>query len=1389
MDQSQASGPGHVSVLSCFPPSVGRDVAFAVVKPLRASMGNPDSHSLLCTDRQVRWTMEVLCYGLTLPLDGDTVRLCVDVYTDWLMALVFPRDSIPLPVSRDPNLYIQKILRHLYNLFLPRSDQGSPVYQSLCQQVLCAVQTLARESSTMSRDTWESLLHFLLRINHAMLAPPTAAGGVSHLSMAVLLEVWLLSCCRCFPSRSLWQTCRRMLSGWRHQPAVVEQWSRVVAALTSRFLLLSFGPFFPAFKVPEEDAALIPADLDDDRVPETWFRFLHMFGNPVDLSRPVLVCSTPSVQEEPLRHGDGRLPNIFFRAMRGVSTLVDAFLGVTVVNKEPTELLPNTGPSARTHFRDRLPSFGVAVTKSAFKDRLPSYGFSRPRSGSAPPTPVNILSMPSAPPSTNTTPSHNSRLKAANVSKATSKPPAVLSSSHHWKSNSPPSTPSLCSSPRPSPSPLRCKVDSVLHLFGFWLFEAALVHRDSAGRDDVTVMSERWGPGRAEACGTLCRIFTCKKTAENILPVYLARFYLVLLQDLQVWEGSCPTVLASILLNSTRLFCCDLPGVNLLFPSFVSALENVLLNRELLRFRSFVNLVDLRRSSIQVLLSLLPLPLQFGSVQSEVLPDRQVSGDDVTATSFLSLRPRLFSVLVGALQTETDASNTQVILAAMLNLVQDSALVQAAGHTQQETESWPGVARRRRWTSDTSELSGTRWTTGTNAAGVLWVQVVRLLTQRLTAHWKNEPAVCLSALEVLGGLAKIEVEVEEAERRGAVSSVCGHIVYQCSRPPPLHSRDLHSVIVTAFHCLNVWLTQHPALLNQQDCLLEVLEIVELGISGSKSRQGQEGTSKEDKELNPASHRVKEAAEATLSCVMQVSGGFLTVGDSPNEDALAGLNENRLKKFRYFAVDGSVILAMLEEHTGPGQALCPSLTVVIRGPSGHHTWTLQLHLQPRDGRILSQKTLIPDHQGAVQDDAGIRCGIKHLLFPENTDRVLPVDADLSIPALNEEVSEEVQQQLDRLRVALRTQRQIEAWLRDSGSPVVMTTCKPPPPVSNFQTARLFLSNLGLLTPETLKDPGTSGVPAQLVSLDPSLPGFSEDLRCLDQVSSRTCDCAFIFYVRAGQRTSAEILRNVESRCNIPSHFLDFLSSLGRPVEAGQPQKSGVSASEFSTVLGDSGGGSFNGERFVLKFTDALTEVTFIIPSSSSSSSSHSLSFQWLKSPEETRLESQSNLQFSPDFTSEPTSPPDEDFKPCFATVASSECKVLIVWVEHFEDIESFPLSELLSETKKQTPKRSLNVQVIFIHPLKTGLYRICYRGNATSKVSVVVPLVNGSVVSKRSLGFLVRETVINCCHRRRLESDSAPPPYVRRKHMISDVILRYRNRCSEPAFYSALFRDL
>lgn len=46
--------------------------------------------------------------------------------------------------------------------------------------------------------------------------------------------------------------------------------------LKSRLLRVTHGPSFPTFKVPDDDANLIPLEMDSDCVAQTWYRFLHM---------------------------------------------------------------------------------------------------------------------------------------------------------------------------------------------------------------------------------------------------------------------------------------------------------------------------------------------------------------------------------------------------------------------------------------------------------------------------------------------------------------------------------------------------------------------------------------------------------------------------------------------------------------------------------------------------------------------------------------------------------------------------------------------------------------------------------------------------------------------------------------------------------------------------------------------------------------------------------------------------------------------------------------------------------------------------------------------------------------------------------------------------------
>jgi len=54
-------------------------------------------------------------------------------------------------------------------------------------------------------------------------------------------------------------------------------------------------------------------------------------------------------------------------------------------------------------------------------------------------------------------------------------------------------------------------------------------HMQRALTDAAGLMSvDGYEAGRAQACGTLCRIFSSHKTGEQVLPIYMSRFYISL---------------------------------------------------------------------------------------------------------------------------------------------------------------------------------------------------------------------------------------------------------------------------------------------------------------------------------------------------------------------------------------------------------------------------------------------------------------------------------------------------------------------------------------------------------------------------------------------------------------------------------------------------------------------------------------------------------------------------------------------------------------------------------------------------------------------------------------------------------------------------------------------
>ncbi|CAH1959125.1 unnamed protein product [Acanthoscelides obtectus] len=1330
----QQSGEDTQSVLEKFGLPVSKDITVALVHQLASNLGitQPAEPSHLSSDKDVQWCMEVICFGLSLSLtEHEAIKDCVNVYCEWLTALLpNPKICVPQPILDDPNLYSRKMISHLHYLFVPRKGE----------------------------------------------APP------------------------------LWKTLRESCMNWRHRVALVEQWNRVNLALTSKVLVFMYGPSFPELKIGEDD--IIPPGMSNDCIAQSWYRFLNTIGNPVSLTKPKVISQTQKFLQfaistdgiaDPCQHSCLQaLPLIFLKAIKGIAGQVDAFLGIaqpiwwdsvvtgawgsTDKNKNATPVTHSPTPPTQRRLAKSFSVTQSSATKGIPKSSLISLTTSR---SSAVPQLTSTNSGPSS---------------ASSVSSLTS----------------------FGSEPKSPLAPGRAKCNTILHLFGEWLFEAAFIgcdlpQKQTSGESkranslvmesysqpgSITDTSElppgltidKYESGRAEALGTLCRIMCAKKTGEEILPVYLARFYLAIIQGLKVPPTKeCGECMAAILINSADLFHLDLDGVRILIPAFMSALEVVLPDKDL-KLCGNINKVELRKSCIQLLLSMLVLPLHFQNVPIKELIN---SGSNERPVTFLQLKPKLMNLLMNALQIESDPQNTHMLLGGLFLCVQDSAIYEQVEQvTQPSTETSSNLL-------------------SSDSAHALFVRSTYLVCHRLISSWKTDLNISLAALELLSGLARIHIKGSDAmECRRAVKWLCDYIVSQCSRPPPAHSKDLHSTIVAAFQCCSVWLLEHPYLLKDKDCLTTVLEVAELGISGAKSvgKPGEPIKMKEEKELKPASMRVRDAAEHLLSCVLEQVGYFPS--ECGPESISSLLDEVSLLKhcntwptdcsdqsvaverFRYFVTEGSVMLALLEEPLGNDQDPQPTVTVLIRGPFGRHAWTMQLRHLPRHRSAAKHHGHNACRPVAMRDNP-TRPSVKQKYFPDSVDRVMQCKVDQSIPSLETVLSddEEVRNSIDTLSQLMGRQATVETNIAQAQQSSTQSECVPPPVCHEFQTARLFLSHFGLLSLEESQELSESG--SHLVSIDSSATDFCKDLSLLDDMSPRTCDTVHIFYVRSQQTNAQDIVANALHENVISPYFWEFMHSLGWPVDVSKHPGWTGHVSTSWRISGNVEKNStpkqkrYDGSSHVLYWADACSEIAFIVPSQikprdpsveHSSFNTSSLS-SW---SEKSWSDVKDKRTLSLDLDRQPVPPKRATHRSNLHPHTNT--KIMVVWLESFEDHLNMPIGDLLNcmdtGLEKDVPKTS-DVLVIYLHLLSTGLFRIHFQG-PTGRVGLASPLVDGMVVSRRSLGPLVRYTTLNMARRRRLDSDSYQPPHLRRRLKIQEIVQKYKRDMSTPELLTYLF---
>ena len=829
-------------------------------------------------------------------------------------------------------------------------------------------------------------------------------------------------------------------------------------------------------------------------------------------------------------------------------------------------------------------------------------------------------------------------------------------------------------------SPLRPRCSTLLHLFGGWLFQASLLNTPFSGLQEE--VGSRFNAGRARAIQTLCVIFNSKRFEEEIEEAYLARFYLVIEQGLKAE----PEVQFSTVKYFGNLMARDLPGSNILLPQLITFLLEFLRGPRVD--------VDLSRRVVNILKSVHSFPLHF----REMAPVRFSKTDrTVMLADFIE---DIFDSLVLYLGREEDLTNCQSILCIL------------ASYMESQLDSW------------------SRWA----------ASLVPLICGRLVSSWNSDYSTCLLGLEMLIFVSSSQLPLAGEVARQTLSSLCQFVVVQCSKPPPAHSKDLHSSVILAFQAVTHWLLAFPALLSQPACLTTVLQIIELAMSGSSSAQTD---FKEKKKPSPVSQRVSRAAEEVLSAVL------LSVGFSPptslSEKVSTKLSEEQAGQilglaapeaspsdnFKYYLCDQNYILAV--SKTGADVGDCSNKTLAIfRSPSGKTAWIFR-QSQSHSHSNLPDKNP-PGRQKSNYSFVPRSLNLKNSLPPVEILR--PCKADHTIPLLEDLGAE------DALELLLSEDQASSERTAVAGD-LLKVEAREPSAQQEHQNWRLLISQLGLVHQIT------AGEENDCVELDSSSPEFWSELVSLDGLNTRTEQTLCVYYVRRGDQKVSEILANSLSS-SLPPAYLGLLSSLGWQVElathTGWTGNLDVKSSPSSPC------------SHILYWADPLTELAILVPA-------------------------------KPIIETFPAQPPPQppvrrvsvsgpELSRLSAARRSNKernirKKVILVWLESFEDRDQFPHRLLV------TSPDSVSL-IIYLQPLPSGLLRLELRGGEGEE-RTVAPLTSGLVLSLAAAGRLIRQTALNVCRRRRLEADTSQQcPTLQRR----SAIINMKNRFATNNFTTA-----
>ena len=607
--------------------------------------------------------------------------------------------------------------------------------------------------------------------------------------------------------------------------------------------------------------------------------------------------------------------------------------------------------------------------------------------------------------------------------------------------------------------------NTILHIFGSWLFDA--IHMNRNGFDEGTALATK----------TLVTMVSQKNQTE-FLPIYSSNFF----SCMKCALGADGRVLITAITSSTDLFTLEVRGSRCLVPFFIDAIYRICTGKATLADH-VMPAEHVRRDSLIILAALISLPNQFNTTKFYL---------ESKSNTYADLKPRIAAILIESLDCETNDSNIETILG--LSLVwQLETICESSDFTKKCIKLILKKIKQGTWTPKVVLCS------------------LRFLKDTASQYSQiSKPSVAANSIveSLCKHIASIgnPSSVQSDELIAMVSFEC---ISQWIMVNTQWILDYTDTINSLLGVIVVGLTGKQTDGSQQT------EQSEPQASG-KSKKNKD-KKKEDKlqekipitiELSPL---IKRASRRTLQTLLNLLGNFPPASGPTSFSTLATeeeilqdivnksngevSSEDTKHYIRYFVTDDNVVICVINRRYFDEDK--PSVSVIVRDETGRYTWDTKLSYLPM---IENQETEPIDRDEPIQQATDpYQFTSKKTLELNELDNVLKFfeSKDKTTNSLKI-VENQVKNEFKHLsKNSFYLDTNISTYKPNSPD-MYAGNCK-------VNQARMFLSHLGFLSLENRDKLYPLTMNSSLFNL----------LRQLDQLQERTCIRVGILYVGKNQ----------------------------------------------------------------------------------------------------------------------------------------------------------------------------------------------------------------------------------------------------------------------------------